>query len=192
MSLSAAPGTWSAGEHAPMRPLWGYAIPPFLLVLPLVLIRQLHDRWWIAVLLIPAILVAWIGAERGSSAVRSALLGLLAGVVVTFGLGLARNAGHNVKAPPEYDVQQFWIHGRVAAQGLNVYEMEHSHALAKSMNASDEMMGELHFWYPPPALFMFLPLGWVSLKTASAIWYTVLFLAFAADVWLLWTLFLRR
>jgi len=173
---------------------WLLGSAAFLVVLPtLMRIPGLQYRWWLFAGLVPLVLAGCHRAEgRDAPTLRALLIGGLAAVAIAFAIPLFRIVQANIAAPPEFDIQQFWLHARVAAQGLNVYEPEHSRNLARSLHSSDAMLAEFYFWYPPPALFLFIPLGWLSLTAAAGLWYAIQLSALLADGWLLWRLFLRR
>jgi len=185
-----------SGTGATTKPWvpWLQGSAAFLVVLAaLIRIPGIQHRWWLLAGLVPLLLAGCHRVEgRAAPTLRALLIGGLAAVAIAFAIPLLRIVEGNIAAPPEFDVQQFWLHARVAAQGLNVYEPEHSRELARSLHASDAMLAEFYFWYPPPSLFLFIPLGWLSLTAAAGLWYAIQLSALIADGFLVWRLFLRR
>jgi Glycosyltransferase family 87 len=142
---------------------------------------------------IPLLLLAF-HAQRTLSPMRRALtLGLAAGFLALLTLLAARIVWFSVANPPEWDFLGFWLNGRVAASGLNYYDPALASHLAVPYHPSAEFQREIldvGFWYPPPSIFLFLPLGFMTLHTAAAVWYASLVLVLGIDVFLLWRTFL--
>ena len=67
-------------------------------------------------------------------------------------------------------------------------------ALGRQMGVSDEMVRDIlsvGFWYPPPTMLLFAPLGLLEMKSALLVWYLVQGAFAIATVVLLARLFLR-
>ncbi len=150
-------------------------------------------RPYMLIACVPLLLLAF-DAQRTLSPMRRALtLGLAAGFLALLALFTARIVWFSVAHPPEWDFLGFWLNGRVAASGLNYYDPALASHLAVPYHPSAEFQREIldvGFWYPPPSIFLFLPLGFMSLHTAAAVWYASLVLVLAIDVLLLWRTFL--
>lgn len=93
---------------------------------------------------------------------------------------------------PLWDFMCFYLFGNVGISGLNFYD---PHAFMQVFNdlnlqsiVGDGLTHEVvnvGFWYPPPSMFLFLPLGIFSLKTGYIIWQTVIILFLLIDVLLI-------
>ncbi len=93
---------------------------------------------------------------------------------------------------PEWDYLGFWLHARTATLGQNFYDPAHARALALPFGPTPEFMAEIvnaGFWYPPPSMFLFLPLGAFDPAAALPFWYAFHAAALAASVFLLWRIF---
>lgn len=100
----------------------------------------------------------------------------------------------NVLSPPVWDFRPFWINGRVAAEQLNFYDSESYYQVAFTyFQPESDFVEEIldpAFFYPPPAMFLFNPLGWFDVSQAAILWYIVQGLATLASMYLLWKTFL--
>lgn len=93
---------------------------------------------------------------------------------------------------PLWDFMCFYLFGNVGISGLNFYD---PHAFMQVFNdlnlqsiVGDGLTSEVvnvGFWYPPPSMFLFLPLGIFSLKTGYIIWQTVIILFLLIDILLI-------
>jgi hypothetical protein len=110
-------------------------------------------------------------------------------------LPIFREARWNLAAPREWDFGCFWLWGRMAVLGGDFYDPWRAMALAVASDPSDEFSRLiLHsgFWYPPPTMLLFAPLGFVSMRIALAVWYVVQAGFACGAAWLLWRMFLRE
>src|SRR4051794_25678870 len=83
----------------------------------------------------------------------------------------------------------------MAVLGGDFYVPWRAMALAVASDPSDEFSRLiLHsgFWYPPPTMLLFAPLGFVSMRIALAVWYVVQAGFACGAAWLLWRMFLRE
>ncbi len=120
-----------------------------------------------------------------------------AGFVVWTGAWFAERtwerAVGNLESLPEWDYLGFWLHARTAALGLNFYDPEHARALALPFHVSPEFQSEIvnvGFWYPPPSMFFFWPLGLADQPVkALAPWYLFHTAMIVVVVFLLWKVF---
>ncbi len=98
----------------------------------------------------------------------------MAGAVCASFLGsAARHVLQNVAAPREWDYLCFWIWGRAAHLGLDPYLPEHLRRVAESLHPSPEFQSEIlatGFFYPPPSILLFLPLGFLSPRAGLVAW----------------------
>jgi hypothetical protein len=146
-------------------------------------------------LLVPIILLGFHYHQRMSVPQRAVLLGVLLGIILLWSIHLTRIMDTNIAQPPEWDFLGFWLNGKVAAQGLNFYEPGHAQQLAKPFHPSTEFTHEIldvGFWYPPPTIFLFLPLGWFDIRTAYLLWYVAHSIILILDIFWLWKIFLNK
>jgi Glycosyltransferase family 87 len=109
-------------------------------------------------------------------------------------LPIFREAKWNLAAPREWDFLCFWLWGKMAALHVDFYDPASALAIGKSFETTDQFSRLiLHsgFWYPPPSMLLFAPLGLLPLRSALVIWYLVQAGFAVAAMWLLWRLFLR-
>lgn len=142
---------------------------------------------------VPLLLLALDAQGRLRPMRRALTLGLAAGFLALLALFVARIVWFSVVNPPEWDFLGFWLNGRVAAAGLNYYDPALATQLAAPYHPSAEFQREIldvGFWYPPPSIFLFLPLGLMTLHTAAAVWYAAMIAVLGVNVFLLWRGFL--
>ncbi len=146
----------------------------------------------VAVPLIPLLLVGL--QERPPSARARRLAAFLAGGLICACVALyGATIGANIAFPPQWDFPISWLNGYVAAQGLNFYDPESYRRLADTLPASADLSRfviSVGFHFPPPTIFLFLPLGFFDIHTAYLLWYLVMIGVFVLDVVLLARLFL--
>jgi Glycosyltransferase family 87 len=179
---------------------WGDARGAALLALPavalfVVVLAIVRGEWWSGAIAVAVLLLALHAVDADSPTTRAfgwvATAGGAVAIIATFGPNLVATAIDGVLEPPQWDFQYFWIYGRVAAEGLDFYQFERAHELARTFFGSpDDFFLELYFWYPPPTMFMFLPLALFEVHVAAALWYVFLGLALAGSAILLSRLFL--
>lgn len=129
------------------------------------------ERAWLPVLIIPVLLIGYHYRTALSPVLYVTLVSFILAVALIYATREGQLALNNIKNPPEFDIQQFWLHARIGVQGLNFYEPEHARSLAQELfNPSSAMMHEFYFWYPPPTIFFFIWMGWFDIQTATAIW----------------------
>jgi len=110
-------------------------------------------------------------------------------------LPIFREARWNLAAPREWDFECFWLWGRMAVLGVDFYDPSRALAPGVPVDPSDEFSRLiLHggFWYPPPTMLLFAPLGLLSLRSAMMTWYVVQAGFACGSTWLLWRMFLRE
>ena len=99
-----------------------------------------------------------------------------------------------VRRPPDFDFVIFWINGQMAAHGMNFYDSYLANALAQPFHPSETFQVESlnrPFLYPPPTIWLFMPLGWFSLRNAALVWYTLQIFCLFASVVLLSRIFFQ-
>jgi Glycosyltransferase family 87 len=163
-----------------------------MLALPLAIaIGLLASRGWVAAPLIALLLLVVYTVDRGSSRAKVAAMAIALAVILAYGAALVDTTVANVANPPQWDFRAFWILARVADLGQDFYDPANARFLAGAFQNTPDFLPELVFLYPPPTMFMILPLGWFDINTASAGWGLVHGLILALDIWLAWKLFLR-
>lgn len=92
----------------------------------------------------------------------------------------------------EWDFPGFYLFGKAGVSGLPFYDPKVFFQLYNHLNLSDKVspgfiseIVNVGFWYPPPSMFLFLPLGLFKLQTAYFIWQSILILFLIIDVFLL-------
>jgi len=106
---------------------------------------------------------------------------------------------YRITHPQVWDFTCFYLWGKVAAGGHNFYQPEHLQAVYHSINLPaisydgfEEEIVNVGFFYPPPTILYFMPLGYLSYDAAIISW-TVFILLFAAgSIYLLYDLFLKE
>src|SRR6185437_4805930 len=121
---------------------------------------------------------------------------LLGVVIVAFGALCMARARSNVADPPRWDVQAFWLFGKVAVVGDDFYRPESFHAVADSLRAAGEPVStagdfnrellDVGFPYPPMTMLLFAPLGLLGLHAAALLWYLVIIASTVAVIGVLW------
>jgi hypothetical protein len=142
-----------------------------------------------------AVPLVFLGLDRCRNWSRSARTGLAAlFVLLAFGFAaeLAGEARRNVREPPEWDFLGFWLHARTAAAGGDFYDPATALDGAADLDTSRAFRREIvdtGFWYPPPSMFLFLPLAWLEPQPALVVWYGLTLGAIVAGVALSWRIF---
>ena len=144
---------------------------------------------------IPVWLIAFHFQAKLTNYWRSVLAGSFLAIILFSTQNLLLKIFHNIAQPPEWDFLCFWLSGKVAAQGLNFYEPEHARQLAQalftpSLDFTHEIL-DVGFWYPPPSIFLFLPLGWFDPQTAISLWSIFHLSLLIGCVFWLWKFFLK-
>ncbi len=145
-----------------------------------------HSAW----LLIPVVLLGFHYQDQLSRRWRSLLLGLMLAAIPFYAVQLIHMMQSQVANPPEWDFQFSWLHGRVAAQGLNYVDMVATRQLAETLHPSTTFLKELDFPFLPPTIFLYLWLGWFNFQTAYGLWYVFHSLFLLLDALLLYRIFL--
>jgi hypothetical protein len=120
---------------------------------------------------------------------------LVLAIIVVFGFANASVMYGNIVDPQQWDFLCFWLDGHVAIRGLNFYKPESYQGIPLPIvpdQGFTKVVLEVGFWYPPPTMFLFLPLGLFGLQTAMILWYIVHCVVLVLDIVLLWKIFLSR
>ena len=93
---------------------------------------------------------------------------------------------------PIWDFLCFYLFGNVGISGSNFYDPHVFLQIYNDLNLQNKGDGgfiseivNVGFWYPPPSMFLFLPLGAFDLKTGYIIWQTMIIVFFISDILLL-------
>ena len=161
-----------------------------------VLVRALL-KWWLPLVLTPVVLAGYGVVRERQGWWRRAYVALLLVVIAGFAGLDAFRASVNVRNPPEWDIQAFWISGRVAAEGANFYDPADMHRIAAPLQQAATPLSarpvftreilDTGFLYPPPTIFLVAPIGALDLQPAALVWYL-----FHSVVLLLCIIMLRR
>ncbi len=165
----------------------------FFLISKDIRIAELNNDFWLSILLLPVVLTCFHYRQKLSSQQVSMLIGIMVGGILLISLSIISVMKANIANPPEWDFLGFWLNGKVAVQGLNFYQPDYARQLAIPFHPSSEFTKEIidvGFWYPPPSIFIFLPLGWFDIHTAYLLWYLGHSITLLADIFLLWKIFL--
>ena len=117
---------------------------------------------------------------------------------VTFFLFLATTV-YRITHPQIWDFTCFYLWGKVAAGGHNFYQPEHLQAVYHSIQLPpityegfEEEIVNVGFFYPPPTILYFVPLGYLSYDAAIISWTAFILLFAAGSVYLIYDLFLKQ
>ncbi len=99
----------------------------------------------------------------------------------------------------EADFLHFYLNGQVGARGLNFYDPEVFREvfakLSLPITPSQDFVARylaLAFPYPPPTMFLFLPLGSLDYTTANILWVGFIVLQLALCIYLVSRIFLTK
>ena len=161
----------------------------------LIALARIEDRTWLTLLLVPVVFAGLHRSRNASRPARTVFLMFLIVATAVVCVDLVAEIRGNIREPQEWDFLGFWLHAHTAVDGHNFYDPQQAAALASPFSVSSEFRKEIidtGFWYPPPSMFLFLPLGWFDLRTAQALWYVMHAGILAFDVLLLWRIFFPR
>jgi hypothetical protein len=137
---------------------------------------------------------------RGDRVPRALRIGWIAGfgaLALFQALTLLRIVFANIAQPPLWDFKVFWMVGRVAVSGGDVYDPASYAPFAAGLNPGrDPLFAAVALGvglpYPPPVLALFVPLGRLDLVAALRLWYVAMLVALALAALLLWRQFFAR
>lgn len=169
-----------------------FATLAVLLGLTALAVLQRDGRALIALVVASAALLGLHAQRRWPSWARGTLVAFFGASLVRFVAAIVEKIHDNLDEVPEWDFMGFWLHARSAVAGLNFYDARTLGAATGAMKISWEFRTEIvrvGFWYPPPSMFFFLPLGWFdSAERALVFWYAVQIVVLGAAVVLAWKL----
>jgi hypothetical protein len=145
--------------------------------------------------LTPALLLALHWRKALPTALRWVGDAALVATVVAAAVAIGRLAAQSIATPPMWDFQAFWSYGRVAVSEGDFYQPAAYYQLFDPARFPPTFVHEIFdvgFLYPPPSIWLFVPLGFADVATAAAIWVPVQLACLAAGILALWSLFLPR
>jgi hypothetical protein len=145
-----------------------------------------------AIPLVPLLLLGFQDA-RPDARIRGIAIRLAGLLVLVYASIDAAIMVSNVMHPQEWDVGCNWFNGYVAVHGFNFYDPESYRRLAGVLPDTPDVVKfviSVGFNFPPPTIFLFLPLGFFDIHTASVLWYAFMVGVVVLDVVLLARLFL--
>ncbi len=121
--------------------------------------------------------------------ITNIVLGILLFLIISFLYDLAQT----YLTIPVWDFLCFYVFGKAGVSGLNFYDPHAFLQVFNDLNLQSKVNGSsfigevvnVGFWYPPPSMFLFLPLGVFSLKTGYIVWQTVIILFLLIDILLI-------
>ena len=156
------------------------------------MLRSSALMWWLPFVLTTLLLIGYHLRAGAEPWIRRAFFGVVALSIAGFGGLVVARAVHNVIAPPEWDVQAFWIYARVAAKGGNFYEPADMHRVAEPAQHETPPLSsapgftrevlDAGFFYPPQTMLLVGPIGFLNLRAAAFSWYLLLGTALVACI----------
>ncbi len=130
-----------------------------------------------------------IRQKKYEKSITYIVLGILLCLLIFFISELA----HTFLKIPVWDFLCFYLFGKVGLSGLNFYDPHVFLQIFNNLDIQSRVNGSNYvsvivnvgFWYPPPSMFLFLPLGIFDLRTGYIIWQSIVILFLCIDVLLL-------
>lgn len=121
--------------------------------------------------------------------ITNIVLGILLFLIISFLYDLTQT----YLTIPVWDFLCFYVFGKAGVSDLNFYDPHVFLQVFNDLNLQSKVNGSsfigevvnVGFWYPPPSMFLFLPLGVFSLKTGYIVWQTVIILFLLIDILLI-------
>ncbi len=145
-----------------------------------------------ALVLVPAALLGFEYRSRFPLWLRRAWLAAILGLVTLAGAWVLRIMFRNAGHVPEWDFRVFWMYGQLMAKGANVFDPAQFQQFLSVLNPSSEFIEDVlkvGATYPPPTMFLFVPLGWFNIHAAYAVWYLIQTICLVSSAYLLQSLF---
>ncbi len=172
--------------------LASFLLLPGLIIAALIMWQYVHSSY-LLIVLVPVTLLGMHHYKILPKLWRLAYVGFLIAAISVFSLMLLQGMNDNVNHPREWDFVGFWLHGTSAVQHHNFYDPQYAQHTAQNMVLSKEFREEIvnvGFWYPPPTIFLFMPLGLFDLHTALIVWYIAQSIILVVSIIALWKWFL--
>jgi hypothetical protein len=147
------------------------------------------DRSPLAIAALLAAVLALFASRRPRT--RAIVVGTSLGLSLAVLGGLAIEFATVLRRPPEWDFGAFWLHARLALDGIDFYDAARVGAVAESMGTGRRFVELGRFWYPPQTMLLFVPLGALSPLAAWRAWTALQIAAGAGVATLLGSLYLR-
>ncbi len=171
-----------------------YAVASLLLIFVL-------RRFFAPAVLSPVFLAVVLILYGRCSAAPDTFRPLFTGVASALALAALYWLRHSIHLTdaPEWDFLPFFLDGHVAARSLDFYDPAAHRTVLEELDipfAPSRGFFEEHmvmaFPYPPPTMFLFLPLGYLDFQSAHYLWVFSVFFFFCVDVHLMQRLFLPQ
>jgi hypothetical protein len=147
-------------------------------------------------LMLPPVTLLFLGLHfcpHWSTWARAGFSVFAVGAGAVFSVSTLERIARNLSQPSEWDYLGFWLHARTTALDLDFYDPANARTLVEPYDISMEIRIEIvdaGFWYPPPSMFVFWPLGSFSEPMAALpLWYGLILLSVVATIFLLWGIF---
>jgi hypothetical protein len=173
-------------------------LTPMVFLGALFAVMWLEVSWRILPVMVAAVtLVGYHFYNQFSRNWQRLFLGFVLMAALALSAALAVRMFVNLQSPPVWDFQSFWLNGRVADEGLNFYNPASYQQIVADENlmVDPEFQTEIvdvGFWYAPPTIWLFVPLGWFGLNTAMLFWYIQQVLILVVCIYLAWRLFFSQ
>jgi hypothetical protein len=179
-------------------PRWASPLAGGALVLAAAAIVALDGPELLPLVTLAFVFFVFFGLDRharwGRPARAAYLLALALGSA-WFAVPILAVVRDNLADLPEWDYLGFWLHARTAVLGRSFYDPASAQELARPFDVSSAFQHEIvdvGFWYPPPSMFLFWPLGGLD-DPAAALppWLALQAAAAAASIVLAWRISFR-
>ena len=147
---------------------------------------------WLSLIVTPVLLLGFHYRQSWTAAWRTAFAGLMGVTILAFLIRDVQIMSSNIAHPPKWDFLIFWVNGRAATQNLNFYDLNLVWQLAQQYQLPFDQPAQVYFFYLPPTMLLFLPLGWFDPQTAFLLWYVANMGVLLLDIILLWKIFLKK
>jgi len=144
---------------------------------------------------VPVLLLWSHNRERMVGRLRKLSWAIVLTIIVAFGAGTAMILYRNLQQPPVWDFLSFWLNGQVAIRGLNFYQPAHYQMVSLPIPPGPTFTAEIlevGFWYPPPSMILFMPLGLFDIRTGLIVWYAAQGASLAMCILLIWKAYFGR
>lgn len=147
-------------------------------------VHSIAYRPWFAAIALPIVFIGICARVETSRTKRLLQIAFLMLCIAACSASILGAMKSNIESPHEWDFLTFWLDGRVAAEGNNFYQSRYYYEALGSIPTSASFREEIldvGFRYPPPTMFLFLPLGLLDLSRALVFWYVLhsIFLIFS-------------
>jgi hypothetical protein len=164
---------------------------------PYAAIRILHrisiiDDSFYIVLIFTSLFVAFQSIRKHNKWVETPAKNFIIGAFFYLIGSIAIELFITYKVIPEWDFLNFYLFGKVGISSSDFYNPSVFAQIFNTLNLQDKVSSEFFkeivdvgFWYSPPSMFLFVPLGLFDLKTSYLFWQTSVISFFVIDIYLL-------